>query len=136
MGTPTPPPPVPGDACAAGDGVLYPVGVPPRFLEIEIAGMEKCPLCPFDPPNGTWWFEQREGVPCNWELIDSRFDMFVSLLGGLTTGSIHNSGLPTVWRYFTDAIAGLQSVLTNEWQVCGGTVAAINGTMTIHWPGP
>lgn len=136
MGTPTPPVPPPGDPCAFCDGLLWPIGTPPGFLEVDLWDLVKCVGCPIDPPNGKWWLEQQAGYSSHWLYADSLYLIEV-WLDAVNSYIIAGSAAgPPWWDFFADTRAGCQYSFVNDWTACGGNVGSINGETYVHWPGP
>ena len=135
MGTPTPPPPVIGDNCVRGDGVLWPAGQTPKFVKLELTGLEKCPLCPIDAPNGNWWVEQDSVQPCLWEWADAHYWMQLFLQAASSILLVTSPEAPPNWYFFNDTAPPLEDNFTNELVVCVGDTGAKNGTGVVHWPG-
>jgi len=136
MGTPTPPPSPPGDPCGPCDGVLWPVGVTPRFIEVDLWDLVKCPLCPFDPPNGKFWLEQKAADATMWKYEDSAYLITVDL--DAVNTYVHATSLtdPPGWQFFVNTRAGCQYAFVNEYVACGGDKGSINGEAHVYWPGP
>lgn len=68
-------PPEIGDPCAVCNGLLWPAGKTPRFMEITFEGLVRCPGGHRDPPDGKYYLEQSLGNPCWWNYSDSFFHM-------------------------------------------------------------
>lgn len=52
-----------GDACPVCVDILF-NGVTPKYVEIDVSGITKCPIAIGDPPNGTFLLTQVQ--PCIW----------------------------------------------------------------------
>lgn len=136
MGTPTPPIPPPGGPCGFCDGVLWPAGSPPEFVELKIWDLEKCDDCPYLPPNGKWWVQQSETDPCLWSLMDSLYYILVKM--GVDSSGVTALGPPVAfpWHYFYNYREPCASSFENQWTSCGGGRGSFNGNVDIYWPGP
>ncbi|MCK5612172.1 hypothetical protein KAR91_60430 [Candidatus Pacearchaeota archaeon] len=136
MGTPTPPPPTIGNPCAGCDGILWPVGETPRFVQILAALLEKCPGCPIDAPNGLWWLEQDPGDNCTWRYEDSLYKMILFGAGAGKQVRITDTADPLQWWFF-DTLGGVCPYdFVNLFVACNPTVGSKNGTIHVYWPGP
>lgn len=136
MGTPTPPPSVPGNVCPNCDGVLWPAGATPKFVKLELTGLEKCPASPTDAPNGIWWLEQTAPNSCIWEYRDGLYYMTLLLSADSSVLLVTTPEVPPDWFFFTDTADPCEENFTNEFENCGGQTAAIRGSGIVYWPGP
>jgi len=135
MGTPTPPPPPPGGVCVHCDGILWPTGVCPQFVRLELTGLEHCPLCPVDAPNGIWWLKQDTANACLWEFIDATYYVSLWLQAASSSLLVTSPESPPAWYFFTHTAGACEENFANSQIACGDRKGSINGTGIIYWPG-
>jgi len=104
----------------------------PRFPVITVADLEKCPLCPFDPPDGDYFLDQDLINGCLWTYEDANFKMQLQLTA-LATGCYIFRPPAAGWYYFLGQEGPCESLIHNDHVECGGLVAAKNGTVTVSW---
>jgi len=132
MGTPTPPIPLLiGDNCLVCDGILWPVGQTPLWICITVSGLEQCPLCPIDPPDGDYWIQQRAGSPCKFDYNDSVYRFNINFAGGGVNVDIFQ--FPAAgWFYFHGVNLACDPHLVNDLIECGGLTGSKNGTVDLN----
>lgn len=57
----------PGDACPECVDSLF-GGITPKYVEIDVSGLRRCPIAHVDPPDGTFLLTQNQ--PCQWVFAD------------------------------------------------------------------
>ena len=106
-------------------------GVTPETVRVTFFWIEKCPISPWEPPNGTWELTQVPGFPCRW---------FLQLESGM--GFLYEcspvskvwatAALGAVWFFFGIDIACVD-VFDNFYEACGDDNYGKNGKALITW---
>ncbi len=135
MGTPTPPPSVPGNDCVRCDNVLWTPGNTPKFVPVTFSELIKCPECPVEPPNGKWWFEQHSGIACYWLYIDSLYYMDLKLDDADCYLFATSPESPPAWVFFYALEPPCATIFNNTRDECVRDTGSINGKGVVGWPG-
>lgn len=117
-----------GAECALCVDALFD-GVTPKYVEVDVSGITKCPIAPNDPPNGTFLLTQT--AACRWQFLT---DDFVAFIWELNAGNSIFSILRLGFIWFTATVADdCIDAFANQ-NVCGvGPVYGENGYALCYW---
>lgn len=118
----------PGDECALCVDLLFD-GLTPKYVEVDVSGITKCPIAPVDPPNGVFLLTQT--APCRWQLLTDDFVAFIwELNNNQSIFSILRLGM--IW-FKANVAFDCFDAFVNE-NVCGvGPVWGEDGYALCYW---
>lgn len=120
----------PGDDCAQCKSVIFDE-ITPKYVEVLIAGLVKCPLAVLDPPDGVYLLEQDNIIPCLWGGLAGPIGLSWFLNAGKSLFQA-DIGMGLFW-FQHQTNNPCDTIFTNQLGPCGGDVQAIGGTADIFW---
>ena len=133
MGTPTPPPPIVGDHCALCDDVHWPAGDTPRFITLQVSGLERCPVADYDAPNGVYILEQVPASPCVWQYDKDKHFWEVEVAADGYVFGMQKRDAGGYRHAFLGDLFGCVDNTDNNYIDCSDGVACFSGSVTIIW---
>ncbi|MBA7486276.1 hypothetical protein ES707_21832 [subsurface metagenome] len=114
MGTPTTPGGPAGDDCL----LCFAGGVAPRFINIQITGIEQCPCALHDIPTGFYTLQQSIPDPCTWEFKDDDHEIKLSYASGLSRVWIRDVDDVAVFYFWCDVPSDCAENFDNQYGEC------------------
>lgn len=131
MGTPTPPPLVPGDYCNVCAATYWPGGTTPKFIHVTFSDIDDCEVEERPPIDGTYVLTQTAN-PCHWEYKGDNWEIFVDI-DPLATVDASYVDHVAQWFCFEAFFEGCESELDNGIVDCAGATLGKNGKVEIVW---
>jgi len=121
-----------GNACTIcwGPGKTFGDVPTPKFLCLNVSGIEKCPGAPVDPPNGYWVLEQRADFSCMWERTLGPYYIAWWFEAALTFCWIWDRAMVNLWL-FADNKPKCSNFVDSSLGLCGAGKYGIKGTVRL-----